>query len=73
MSALATVYRVLDPADAQLICSRLEAAGLIVFIHNELSALTMDGYAQAAGGVLVKVPAEDEQAALELIAAKSDE
>ncbi len=55
---LVTVYRALNPADAQLVRSRLEAAGFDAVVTNELSALSMDGYALAAGGILVEVPAE---------------
>lgn len=59
--AIGTVYRAFNPADAHLVRSRLEAAGFHAFVTNELSALSMDGYAMAAGGILVQVP-EAEQA-----------
>ena len=36
--------------------SRLEAAGFLAQVKHELSALSMDGYSMAAGGVLVQVP-----------------
>ena len=65
--SLATVFAALNPMDAQLIRSRLEAAGLHPEVDNELSALTMDGYALAAGGILVKVPEGEIAAARELI------
>jgi hypothetical protein len=58
---LITVYRAFNPADAQLVRSRLEAAEFHPIVLNELSALSMDGYAMAAGGILVQVP--DEEAA----------
>jgi hypothetical protein len=51
-----TVYRSFSPADAQLIRSRLEAAGFLAQVAHELSALSMDGYALAAGGIRVQVP-----------------
>ncbi len=54
--SLITVYRALNPADAQLVRSRLDAAQFHAVVTNELSALSMDGYALAAGGILVQVP-----------------
>jgi hypothetical protein len=39
----ATVFTALSPADAQLVRSRLEAAGFHPFVAGELSALSMDG------------------------------
>ncbi len=59
--ALITVSRAFNPADAQLTRSRLEAAGFHAVVTNELSALSLEGYAMAAGGILVQVP-EDEAA-----------
>ena len=59
--AIGTVYRAFNPADAHVVRSRLEAAGFHAFVTNELSALSLDGYAVAAGGILVQVP-ESEQA-----------
>ena len=53
---LITVYQAFNPADAQLVRSRLEAAGFHPIVVNELSALSLDGYAMAAGGILVQVP-----------------
>jgi hypothetical protein len=41
--------------EAQLVRSRLEAAGFHPFVMGELSALTMEGYSQAAGGIRVQV------------------
>jgi hypothetical protein len=67
---LVTVFKAFNPLDAQLIRSRLEAAGLQATVTHELAALSLDGYAQAAGGILVQVPAEEAAEARELIAAK---
>jgi len=53
---LITVYTALNPADAQLARSRLDAAGFHVEIAHGLSALSLDGYAMAAGGIRVQVP-----------------
>ena len=52
----ATVFTALSPADAQLVRSRLEAAGFHPFVKGELSALSMDGYSLATGGIRVQVP-----------------
>lgn len=64
---LATVHTTFNPADAQLIRSMLEAAGLHPEVAHELSALSMEGYAMAAGGIQVQVPAEEAELARELI------
>jgi len=58
---LVTVARAFNPADAQLIRSRLDAAQFHAVVMHELSALSLDGYSMAAGGILVQVP-EDEAA-----------
>jgi hypothetical protein len=52
----ATVYKALNPADAQLVASRLEAAGFHPFVADEAAALGMEGYALAIGGIRVQVP-----------------
>ena len=51
-----TIYKAFNPADAQLVCSRLEAAGFHPFVSDELAALSLDGYAMAAGGIRVQLP-----------------
>jgi hypothetical protein len=53
---LTTVHRAFNPADAQLVRSRLEAAQFHPVVTHELSALSLDGYSLAAGGILVQVP-----------------
>jgi hypothetical protein len=64
---LVTVYTAFNPAQAQLIRSRLEASGFHATVDHELSALTLEGYTMAAGGILVKVPEEEATDARELI------
>jgi hypothetical protein len=59
--SLVTVFRAFNPADAHLVRSRLEAAGFNAVVTHELSALSLDGYSMAAGGILVQVA--DEEAA----------
>ena len=56
---LVTIASAFNPADAQLMRSRLEAAGFHASVKNELSSLSLDGYALAAGGILVQVPAQE--------------
>ena len=51
-----SVYKALNPADAQLVFSRLEAAGFHPFVADEMAALSMEGYALAAGGIRVQLP-----------------
>jgi hypothetical protein len=57
---LVTIARAFNSADAHLVRSRLEAAGFHAFVTHELAALGMEGYAMAAGGILVQVPDEEE-------------
>ena len=55
--------------DAQLARSRLEAAQFHAVVTHELSALSMDGYALVAGGILVQVPEDEAADAKEFLAA----
>lgn len=68
--SLVTVFTALNPMDAQLVRSRLEAAEFHPVVAHELSALSLDGYALAAGGILVQVPADEADDARELLAAE---
>ena len=68
---LVTVSSAFNPADAQLTRSRLEAAGFHAVVTHELSALSLDGYALAAGGILVQVPADEADDAKEFLAAEA--
>jgi hypothetical protein len=70
--AFVTVYTAFNPADAQLVRARLEAADFHPVVLHELSALSIDGYALAAGGIPVQVPAEEEADARELLASKDE-
>lgn len=64
---LVTVFTAFNSAEAQLVRSRLEAAGLRAFIRDELSALSLDGYSVAAGGISVQVPDVEAEEALALV------
>ena len=65
--SLVTVFRAFNPAAAQLVRSRLEAAEFHPVVMHELSALSLDGYAMAAGGILVQVPENEAADAKELL------
>jgi len=67
--ALVTVFCAFNPADAQLARSRLDAAQFHPVVTHELSALSLDGYALAAGGILVQVPEAEAADAKEFLAA----
>jgi Putative prokaryotic signal transducing protein len=62
-----TIYKAFNPAEAQLVRSRLEAAGFHPFVADELSALSIDGYALAAGGIRVQVPENEAADAREFL------
>ena len=66
---LVTVSIVFNPADAQLTRSRLDAAGFHANVTNELSALSLEGYSLAAGGIRVQVPENEAADAEEFLAA----
>ncbi|MGD0813291.1 MAG: DUF2007 domain-containing protein [Verrucomicrobiota bacterium] len=65
-----TVFSAFNPADAELVRSRLEANGFLANVKHETSALSMDGYAMAAGGILVQVPEDQAADARDLIQSK---
>ena len=62
-----TIFNAFNPAEAQLVRSRLEAAGFHPFVADELSALSIDGYALAAGGIRVQVPENEADDAREFL------
>ena len=65
--ALVTVFSTFSSAEAQLVRSRLEAADIQALVTHELSALSMDGYSMATGGILVQVSEENAEDARALI------
>jgi hypothetical protein len=67
---LVTVARAFNPAEAHLIRSRLDAAQFHAVVMHELSALSLDGYALAAGGILVQVPDDEANDAREFLNAE---
>jgi hypothetical protein len=70
---LVTVFRTFSPGEAQLVRSRLEAAGFLAQVTHELSALSMEGYSMSTGGVRVQVPADQAEDALALVQAEPSE
>ena len=67
-----TIFQTFSSGEAQLVRSRLEAAGFLAQVVHELSALSMDGYAMSTGGIKIQVPADQAADARALITA-SDE
>jgi len=67
---LVTVFKAFSPAEAQLVRSRLEAAGFHPFVADELAAFSMEGYSQAIGGVRVQVPDDEAAEVREFLDAK---
>jgi len=64
---LVTISTAFNPADAQLTRARLEAAGFHAVVTSELAALSLDGYALAAGGIRVQVPENEAAEAREFL------
>lgn len=62
-----TIFKGFNPAEAQLVRSRLEAASFHPFVADELSALSIDGYCLAAGGIRVQVPEDEAEEAREFL------
>ena len=69
---LVTVFRTFNPGEAELIRSRLDAAEFDVTLTHELASLSLEGYALAAGGILVQVPDTEAQDAKELLASRNE-
>jgi hypothetical protein len=65
---LVTVFRTFNPAEAELVRSRLDAAGFDTNLKHDLAALSMDGYALGVGGILVEVPEDKAEEAKALLA-----
>jgi hypothetical protein len=61
-----TVFMTFEPSQAQLVRSRLEAAGFTANVTNELAAQGMD---MAVGGIKVQVPSESADEARALLEA----
>jgi len=64
---LITIFTAFNPAEAQLVRSRLDAAQFHPFVKNEISALSMEGYSLAVGGIEVQVPEAEAAEAKEFL------
>jgi len=62
---LVTVFTTFNPADADLVNSRLDAAQFHPVITNATNAL---GYSIGLGGIMVQVPEDETEAAREFLA-----
>ena len=67
---LITVFSTWNPMEAQLIRSRLDAAGILVTVTHEAAALMTEGSAMATGGIKVQVREEEAEDARAILAAK---
>ena len=67
---LVTIYHGANPADTQLVFSRLEAANFHPFIPDENSMFTMEGYGLAIGLNRIQVPEEEAGDVKEFLAAE---
>jgi len=66
---LETVFETLNAAEAQLIRSRLDAAGLHPEVDPEIDPLSIGAFSHTSGGVQIKVPAAEAKDALAILAA----
>jgi len=64
------IFRTFDLAEAQVVRSRLEGAGLQAEVEHENSAANFD---VAGGGVRVVVPAEEAEEARALVDSRTNE
>jgi hypothetical protein len=69
---LVTIFTAFNPADAQLVRSRLEAAEFHPFVTGEGAALSMEGYALSVGGICVQVPEDEADDAKEFLDAPAE-
>ena len=65
-----TVFQSFNVAEAQLIRSRLEAAGFHAEVIHELATLSTEGYSMSTGGILVQVPENEAEDARMLLDAE---
>jgi len=69
---LVTIANVLNPAEAGLICARLESADFHPFMPDQFSAINTDGYTLAIGGIRIQVPENEADDAKEFLAAPAE-
>jgi hypothetical protein len=64
-----TVASAINPAEAELVRSRLEANGFLVNLKSEDAAFTF-GYGSIIGGIQVQVPGDQSESARALLASQ---
>ena len=69
---LETVFESLSPSEAQLIRSRLDAAGFHAEVDPEIDPLSIEGFSLPAGGIRIKVPHAEAADARALLAESQD-
>jgi len=62
-----TVFRSFSAGEAQLVRSRLDAAGFHAEVTHETASLMTEGYSMATGGVRVQVPSTEADEAIALL------
>jgi hypothetical protein len=62
-----SVFKANNATEAQVVCSRLRAAGIPAIVQNELSAMIGGGLSLEPDGVRIDVPASQADAARELL------
>jgi len=69
---LVTIFLTFSPAEAQLVRSRLDAAGIPASVLHETASLSTDGYSMAVGGVEVQVTDDRAAEARALLASANE-
>ena len=64
---LNTVFSSFSSAEAQMMFTRLEAAGFHPVVTDEIASMSMEGYSMATGGIRVKVPQNEKDSARALV------
>ncbi len=66
---LESVFETVNAAEAQLIRSRLAAAGLNPEVDPEFDPMSIEGFSLPGGGIQIKVPASQAEEARAILAA----
>ena len=68
-----TVFTAVNPVQAEIIGTRLQAAGMDATVEGEAAAVSMEGYSLSTGGIRVQVPCSEEADARQLIDAHEED
>lgn len=66
---LEVVFETVNASEAQLIRSRLEAAGLAPEVDPEIDPLSIGGFGLPKGGIVIRVPADQAEEARAILEA----